>query len=165
MKEVKPLKEYMEENPNNDVLDYLSDEGVEAWNEEVAPIFTQNLKDRIWPKGAALIGLSTDFATKLNKKPDCIFWHYRNDRIETEPINEVFIFGRINEMLVTEEMKLIFSVGDKCFIRGQYGKITNIADCTTLKRVSSNEIGKTYYMKVEGINLDEIKDIFKELLK
>jgi len=149
-KKLKPIKEYLKENPKNDVFDYVEDYGIDAWNLEVAPMIAQKLKDDIWPRGAALIGYAKD--------KDVVVWHYRNDRYENESINEIFVLGRRKNFLVTQRMQLIFEVGDKCFIEGQYGRVAEILIYGN-DPAYRTEIGSVYSIRVNGIDLDKFTEL------
>jgi hypothetical protein len=149
-KKFPPVIEYLDSNPEKDHFDYLEEFGADAWNAEVVPLISQRLKDDIWPRGQALIG--------YKDKSTTIVWHYRNDRYETESINEVFVLGRTKDRLVTDVMQLIFTVGDKVFVDGQYGKLTEIYDWKDSRKFRT-EIGSVYSLLVEGIDLQKFNVI------
>lgn len=149
-RKLKPLQDYLQENPKNDVFDYVEDYGMDAWNLEVAPMIAQKLKDDIWPRGQALIG--------YKKGTQTVVWHYRDDRYETESINEIFVLGKKKDFLITDVMQLIFTVGDKIFVDGQYGKLTEIYEFDSMPRTKT-EIGKVYTIKVSGLDLTKFASI------
>lgn len=146
----KNIEDYLAEDPNRSILSYLEDYGMEAWNTQVSQLINRRLKETIWPKGAALVG----YRSMEEKK---VWWHYANDRYETECINEIFVISARNGKLITDIMQLIFTVGDKVFVQGQYGVLIDIFDIENEKFVDKTEIGLDYIVKVEGIDINKLK--------
>jgi len=149
-KKFPPIKEYLAKNPTKSLFDYTEEYGLEAWNAEISPMISQSLRDEIWPKGAALVG--------MEKNSDRIIWHYRNDRIESESINEIFVIGKKNDKLITDVMQLIFTIGDKVFINGQYGKLKEIHE-GAINNLYKTRIGHVYSLVVDGIDLDKFENV------
>lgn len=145
------IKDYLAENSTYSVFDYVEEYGIDSWNTVIAPMINQSLKEQIWPKGAALIGM-----TKGSSK---VVWHYRNDRYESESINEVFVIGKKQDRLITNVMQLIFTVGDKVFVEGQYGMIEGIYEHGKKEVLRKTSIGSVFSLLVKGIDLSKFDTV------
>lgn len=136
-------EEYFEKHPKKDMFDYMS-KHMDGWNMYVGPRMTDRLRKENFSKGAPMI--------YMKRGDSQVTFEYRDHRFETGFANEIFLVGSygIGDYLITDTMKLIFTIGDRVYIDGQYGILEEILDWDGAKHTET-EIGSWYYIKVPGI--------------
>ena len=160
-KDISP-EEYFKLHPDHELEDYM-DAYPNGWNEYIAPSIRKSLEEEHWSIGGPLIG--------MNDEKEIIF-HYRNNRIEKEFINEIQIVCRLDfswhpnvpdgEYFLTGYLPMIFKKGDKVFVvqetyrdceyPSQYGVLKKIYDKARGIEIDETYIGYNHVVEIEGID-------------